>query len=98
MWDKNLTRQMELRQIKDIPIQEYLAGLAILPTKQHGRILWYSSPLRTEDTPSLAVYTDKNDWYDFGGAKGGSIIDLVMALNELPYIDAIRKLRDYLYT
>ena len=48
-----------------------------------GRNYFFSSPLRSERTPSFAVNTAKNLWCDFGSANRnrGNIINLVEQLN-----------------
>ena len=86
-------RQEELRQIKQINIVSFLSNLGFEPRTIQLTRTWFKSPLREERTPSFCVYTLKNDWYDFGAAKGGSIIDLVMALFGLPYVEAVQMLR-----
>ena len=67
---------MDVRQMREIPIADFLSAMGIHPTKQKGNALWYSVPYRTERTPSFKVDTAKNVWFDFGTGKGGDIFDL----------------------
>ncbi len=65
-----------LKEIKSIPLAEFLSSLGHEPATRKGTRLWYKSPLRQEHTPSFKVDTSLNCWYDFGLGKGGNIIDL----------------------
>lgn len=67
---------MDVRQMREIPIADFLSAMGIHPTRQKGNALWYSAPYRTERTPSFKVNTVKNVWFDFGMGKGGDILDL----------------------
>ena len=67
---------MDVRQMRGIPIADFLNEMGIQPQKQKGGILWYNAPYRTERTPSFKVDTNKNVWFDFGIGKGGDIFDL----------------------
>ena len=44
---------MDVRQMREIPIADFLNAMGIQPTKQRGNALWYSAPYRTERTPSF---------------------------------------------
>lgn len=37
---------------------------------------WYLSPLRDEQSPSFKVNDRLNEWYDFGAATGGDLVEL----------------------
>ena len=67
---------MDVRQMREIPIADFLSAMGIQPQKQKGGILWYNAPYRKERTPSFKVNTAKNVWFDFGTGKGGDIFDL----------------------
>lgn len=41
---------MDVRQMREIPIADFLNAMGIQPTKQRGNALWYSAPYRTERT------------------------------------------------
>ena len=67
---------MDARQMREIPIADFLSAMGIHPTKQKGNALWYSAPYRMERTPSFKVDIAKNVWFDFGTGNGGDIFDL----------------------
>lgn len=64
------------KEIKTIPLAAFLSQLGHEPAARKGTRLWYKSPLRQEQTPSVKIDTTLNCWYDFGIGKGGNIIDL----------------------
>jgi len=72
---------MNIKEIKQIKLQDFLAAMGCKPVKQYGVNLMYLSPLRTEKHASFKVNTEINQWYDFGIGRGGNII----ALAELLY-------------
>ena len=67
---------MDVRQMREIPIADFLSAMGIQPTKQKGNALWYSAPYRMERRPSFKVDINRNVWFDFGIGKGGDIFDL----------------------
>lgn len=75
-------------QAKTIKIVDYLHSQGVEPKKIQGRNYWYNSPLRKEESPSFKVDCLLNVWYDHGSGKGGNILDLVMAIHNLPDISA----------
>lgn len=80
---------MNIQEVKNIRIADYLQSLGYTPVKQQGNSLWYKSPLREEKDASFKVNTELNKWYDFGLGKGGNIIDLAAELyqsNDLCYL------------
>ena len=72
---------MNIKKIKQIKLQDFLASMGCKPVKQYGVNFMYLSPLRTEKHASFKVNTEINQWYDFGIGRGGNII----ALPELLY-------------
>ena len=71
---------MNIKKIKQIKLQDFLASMGCKPVKQYGVNLMYLSPLRTEKHASFKVNTEINQWYDFGIGRGGNIIDLAELL------------------
>ena len=67
---------MDARQMREIPIADFLNAMGIHPTRQKGNALWYSAPYRMERRPSFKVDINRNVWFDFGIGKGGDIFDL----------------------
>lgn len=83
---------IDIQQIKQISIRDYLALRGIEPKQQNTRYGLYLSPLREEHSPSFKVDYIQNLWYDFGLNEGGSIIDLVMRLERCDLTQAVRLL------
>ena len=83
---------MEIQNIKQISITDYLLQQGYSPARAQGIHFWYCSPLRNESTPSFKVNTERNQWYDFGTGEHGDIIDLVRALQHCTMNEAIELL------
>ena len=83
---------MQLHDLKQIPIVDYLAQTGYKPKLTKGVNYWYCSPLRSELTPSFKVNVERNQWYDFGTGDHGDIIDLVCALQHCSTAEAMRRL------
>ena len=67
---------MDINEIKQVPIVDFLYILGIEPVKHKASGLWYHAPYRNDRNPSFRVSTDKNVWYDYGIARGGDIFNL----------------------
>ena len=63
---------MNIEDVKQIPIADYLHSLGYSPVKQQGNSLWYKSPLREEHEASFKVNTDRNLWYDLAQEKAAT--------------------------
>lgn len=80
---------MNINDIKQIKLQDFLAEMGYKPVKQYGVNLMYLSPLRVEKHASFKVNTELNKWYDFGIGRGGNIIALAELLynsSDVPYL------------
>lgn len=84
------------QQIKQISIRAYLAEQGLHPVKDNPRYGLYLSPLREEHSPSFKVDYKQNLWYDFGLGTGGSIIDLIMQLEQCDAGEAMRLLERHI--
>ena len=71
---------MNHKDINRYPIADYLRGLGITPAKEHGYYGMYHSPFREDRTASFKVDYENNRWRDFGTGENGSLIDLVMKM------------------
>jgi hypothetical protein len=69
---------MNIAEVKNIPIADYLQSIGITPCKRQGNNLWYYSPFRNETEASFKLNLSRNEWYDFGMGKGGDILKFVM--------------------
>ena len=83
---------LDWKEARQKSIIKLLGDYGIAPKRQTGKAAWYLSPLRTEKEASFCVTLNKNLWYDFGIAKGGNVIDLVILLKSCSPIEALRYL------
>jgi DNA primase len=87
----------QIKELKQVSIVGYLAGKGIYPTSKKGRCYLYLSPLREEKTASFSVDTVRNTFLDFGNSNGKttSIIDLVVLMEKVSFLDACKILGSY---
>lgn len=83
---------MNISEVKQIRIVDYLQHLGHIPVKVRSDQYWYLSPLRNENTPSFKVNDRSNEWYDFGISEGGSIIELVMIFHQTSNVSEVLRL------
>ncbi len=83
---------MTLHEIKQISIRQYLVGLGIYPVKDHSHYGMYHSPFRKDLDASMKVDYSKNLWIDYGTNEGGTLIDLVMKMEDCSLHEAISML------
>lgn len=97
-----MSHYVDVKQLEDFSIVEFLARLGYHPVRKSGKNHFYHSMLRQtgKNTPSLAVWDAGNCWKDWGGAgvsgifKGG-IVQLGMAYwPELSYLEVLHKIRE----
>ncbi len=58
--------------------------------KPRGKNLWGCCPFHNEKTPSFSVTRDKQMYYCFGCHAGGSVVQFVMDMEKLTYVEAIK--------
>lgn len=83
---------MNIAQIKQIDLVDYLRAIGFSATKESDKSAWYHAPYREDRTPSFKVNKDKNIWYDFGTAQSGDIIDLAALLYQSKDVSRLLKL------
>lgn len=83
---------MNIVQIKQIDLVDYLRAIGFSPTKESDKSAWYHAPYREDRTPSFKVNKDKKMWYDFGTAQSGDIIDLAALLYQSKDVSRLLKL------
>lgn len=86
---------MDIKELNKISIREYLANKGINPVKDRGYYGMYHSPFREDGNASMKVDYNKNLWIDFGSNEGGTMIDLVMRINNCSLTQAINELKQY---
>ncbi len=62
--------------------------------KPKGRRMWGLCPIHGEKTPSFSVSPDRQMFYCFGCHAGGTVIQFVMAMEHMSYIEAVRFLAE----
>ena len=87
---------MRKNDIKSISIRDFLKNQGVHPAKEYSAYGMYKSPLRDEETASFKVDYKTNLWYDFGTGEGGSIIDLVMQMQQCNFIQAVEFLEKHI--
>lgn len=85
---------MNIQQVKEISIIDYLNSLGYNPQKIMNKNYWFLSPLRNEKTPSFKVDIHSNLFYDFGIGYGGTIIDFEIKYYSITVSDFLKKLND----
>jgi hypothetical protein len=82
-----------LARIREIDMVGYLAALGYEPVdvKKNGTDHWYLSPLRTESEASFHVNRSTNEWYDFGLADGGNMVDFCLRYHQCGIRDLLEK-------
>ena len=84
----------ELAEIKrSVPILEVCAVHHIILSPHGTNDKKGLCPFHKEKKPSFIVTPGKNLWHCMGCGKGGSVIDLVMQLENLTFTETIEKLR-----
>ena len=83
---------MNTDELKRISIRNFLARSGITPVRENPSGGMYLSPLRDERTASFHVDYARNLWYDHGTGEGGSVIDLVMKLQNCTFLKACASL------
>ena len=66
---------MTIAEAKQVRIVDFLAQLGHHAQHIKSEQYWYFSPLRNERTPSFKVNDRINEWYDFGEATGGDLVE-----------------------
>lgn len=67
---------MNIDDIKQISLVDFLHHLGYEPTGRDSKGLWFYAPYRNERKPSFHVNPRKNVWFDFGSGDGGDIFTL----------------------
>lgn len=83
---------MNILQIKQIAIVDFLLAIGIRPIKETTASAWYHAPYREDEDPSFKVNKNRNIWYDFGTTKSGDIIDLAVLVYRTSNISKVLKM------
>ncbi len=83
-WLEELRSRVSLEEV----VSEYV------PLKQKGRRFWGCCPFHNEKTPSFSVDSESQLYYCFGCHKGGTVINFVMDMERMEFMDAVRQLAE----
>ena len=83
-WLDELRGRVSLEEV----VSEYV------PLKQKGRRYWGCCPFHNEKTASFSVDTEAQMYYCFGCHKGGTVINFVMEMERLEFMEAVKLLAD----
>jgi hypothetical protein len=81
-----------MNKLNEISIKRYLSGIGIHPVKDYGYYGMYYCPFRSDNNASFKVDYHKNIWHDFGTNEGGTMIDLVMKMENCSFHEAANRL------
>ncbi len=73
-----------------VPMDTVLAWYGLKP----NRAGFIPCPFHGDTDPSLKVYPSGRGWHCFGCNKGGSVIDFVMAMEDVTFQDACQKIQE----
>lgn len=88
------------KDIRNIPLTEFMAVLGEMPVKTSEELQLYYAPYRNDAEPVFVVDTQTNRWYDRGTDESGKIVDLAKlkmnpALDKDPKAFIVRRMNDY---
>lgn len=97
-----MSKYVNVDDLREIPISDFLARLGHHPVRKSGKELFYHSMLREtkQDTPSLTVWDEGGKWIDRGGPNstgihGGSIVQLGLAYwPQLSFVEVLNKIKE----
>ncbi|MEZ3563396.1 MAG: hypothetical protein K1V72_03590 [Duncaniella sp.] len=76
------------KDIRNIPLTEFMAALGEKPVKSFEDMKLYYAPQRDDPEPMLVVNTSTNKWYDYATDQTGDIIDLAaLKMNPALYMN-----------
>jgi DNA primase len=73
-------------------LQKTVSGYVAL--KKRGKKYWGLCPFHGEKTASFSVDSEAQLYYCFGCHKGGTVINFVMDMERMEFMDAVRLLAD----
>ena len=76
------------KDIRNIPLTEFMAALGEKPVRVFENMKLYYAPQRDDPEPMLVVNTSTNKWYDHATDQTGDIIDLAsLKMNPMLYMN-----------
>ena len=83
-WLDELRSRVRLEEV----VSEYV------PLKQKGKRYWGCCPFHNEKTPSFSVDASAQLYYCFGCHKGGTVIQFVMEMDRMEFMEAVKVLAE----
>lgn len=71
-----------------------VVGQYVQFTKSSGQNQFGLCPFHSEDTPSFSVSLNKQIYYCFGCHKGGNVVNFIMEVEHLSYVEALKYLAE----
>ena len=71
-----------------------VVGQYVQFTKSSGQNQFGLCPFHSEDTPSFSVSVNKQIYYCFGCHKGGNVVNFIMEIEHLSYVEALKFLAE----
>ena len=71
-----------------------VVGQYVQFTKSSGQNQFGLCPFHSEDTPSFSVSVNKQIYYCFGCHKGGNVVNFIMDVEHLTYVEALKFLAE----
>jgi len=71
-----------------------IVGQYVQFTKSSGQNMFGLCPFHSEDTPSFSVSVNKQIYYCFGCHKGGNVVNFIMEIEHLSYVEALKFLAE----
>ena len=68
-----------------------------LTLKKDGRRYWGLCPFHNEKTPSFSVNADLNLYYCFGCKAGGNVVQFVMEMERVSFVEAVKILAERIH-
>lgn len=72
---------MNIDEIRNISLVDFLNHLGYKPTGRDSKGFWFYAPYRSERKPSFHVNPNRQIWFDFGTGAGGDIFSLAGAMS-----------------
>ncbi len=83
-----MTMRYTEKDIRNIPLTEFMAALGEKPVRSFENMKLYYAPQRDDHEPMLVVNTSTNKWYDHATDQTGDIIDLAsLKMNPMLYMN-----------
>jgi len=84
-------KELDIEGAKFVPIRSLYDFEKMQP---YGKRIKCSCPFHTDLSPSMVIYTDQNSFHCYSCSAGGSSIDFIMKLYDIPFVQAVNRLNN----